>query len=176
LLVAIKVVHVSDLSDMEGSEDQLGRLVVQYPDMPEVATLEVFPEELESLESAERFVRLEWTPPGERTAKVLTVSQAEFDRLAQGRDMKMLLEQAIAATKGMPAGGQEPPRRRRSSGRSKVNYATLEHAGEPHRGRITEAEKELVRGNLDKINKRLREAGVREIDPNDTTMKERYGL
>jgi hypothetical protein len=73
-----------------------------------------------------------------------------------------------------------PRRRQRQAGatgtRSKINYASLEHAGEPHRGRITDAEKELVRGNLEKINKRLREAGLREIDPSDPTMKERYGL
>ena len=62
------------------------------------------------------------------------------------------------------------------SGRVKVNYATLEHAGEPHRGRITEAEKELVRDNLDKVNRRLREDGMREIDPSDQTMRDRYGL
>jgi hypothetical protein len=62
------------------------------------------------------------------------------------------------------------------SGRGKVNYATLEHAGEPHRGRITEAEKELVRKNLDQINRRLREAGQREIDPSDQAMRDRYGL
>ena len=48
--------------------------------------------------------------------------------------------------------------------------------GQPHRGRITEAEKELVRGNLEQINTRLRQAGLREIDPNDPTMRERYGL
>jgi hypothetical protein len=52
----------------------------------------------------------------------------------------------------------------------------LEHAGEPHRGRITEAEKELVRKHLDQINTRLREAGLREIDPSDPTMRDRYGL
>ena len=49
------------------------------------------------------------------------------------------------------------------AGRAKVNYATLEHAGEPHRGRITEAEKELVRTHLDEINQRLAERGMREI-------------
>jgi hypothetical protein len=62
------------------------------------------------------------------------------------------------------------------SGRGKVNYATLEHAGEPHRGRITEAEKELVRKNLDQVNRRLRDAGQREIDPSDQAMRDRYGL
>jgi hypothetical protein len=34
----------------------------------------------------------------------------------------------------------------------------------------------LVRGNLEEINAPLRQAGLREIDPNDPTMRERYGL
>jgi hypothetical protein len=57
-----------------------------------------------------------------------------------------------------------------------VNYASLEHAGESHRGRITQAEKDLVRDNLEQINKRLRQSGLREIDPADPTMRDRYGL
>jgi type IV secretory pathway ATPase VirB11/archaellum biosynthesis ATPase len=58
----------------------------------------------------------------------------------------------------------------------KVNYATLAHAGEPHRGRITETEKALVRDHLDEINERLARKGKRTIDPNDPTMRGRYGL
>jgi hypothetical protein len=50
------------------------------------------------------------------------------------------------------------------------------HAGEPHRGRITEAEKSYVREHLDQVNKRLRGKGMRTIDANDPTMRERYGL
>jgi hypothetical protein len=29
-----------------------------------------------------------------------------------------------------------------------VDYATLEHAGKPHRGKTTDAEKEITRNNL----------------------------
>jgi hypothetical protein len=57
-----------------------------------------------------------------------------------------------------------------------VNYATLEHAGEPHRGRITEAEKQIVREHLDEVNRRLSEQGIRTIDPADPDMQKRYGL
>jgi hypothetical protein len=64
----------------------------------------------------------------------------------------------------------------RGSASAQQLWLDQEHAGEPHRGRITEAEKELVRGNLEQINARLRQVGLREIDPNDPTMRERYGL
>ena len=173
--VAVKVVHVSDLSDMQGEEGQLGRLVVEYPGISERATLEVSPEELEGVQSAEQFVRLEWTPPGQRIAQVMIVPQTAFDSLAKSRDMETVLRDAISAAKSR-SGQPAQPRTGAAGRRGKINYATLEHAGEPHRGRITEAEKELVRGNLDKINKRLRGSGQREIDANDPAMKERYGL
>jgi hypothetical protein len=33
-----------------------------------------------------------------------------------------------------------------------------------------------VRDNLEQVNKRLRQSGLREIDPADPTMRDRYGL
>jgi len=33
-----------------------------------------------------------------------------------------------------------------------------------------------VRDNLDQVNRRLRDAGLREIDPSDPAMRDRYGL
>jgi hypothetical protein len=177
--VAVKVVHVSDVSDRQGSEDELGRLVVlEHPEIGEPATLEIFPDELEGLQTAERFVRLEWTPPGARRAESLTVSQKAFDALAETGDMKTILLGAITAGHERRGQAAAPTRARRSggSGRSKVNYATLDHAGEPHRGRITEAEKQIVREHFDGVNKRLSDKGLRMIDPADPDMQKRYGL
>ena len=180
--MATKVVHVSDLSGREAEEEgQLGRLVVlEHPDIGEPATLEVFPDEVADLQSAERLVRLEYYAPGERRAQQLTVSADQFNALVKGEDMRALLVRAITAAHERRGEGAQPVRRQRrgagGSGRGKVNYATLEHAGEPHRGRLTEAEKELVRNNLEEVNRRLRESGMREFDPADPTMRERYGL
>jgi hypothetical protein len=58
----------------------------------------------------------------------------------------------------------------------RIDYTSSEHAGEPHRGRITDAEKEYVRNNLEEVNARLERDGYRTIDPNDPKMAERYGL
>jgi hypothetical protein len=176
-LMAVKVVHVSDISGTEADEQTLGRLVIhehpEYGDLP--ITLEVLPEEVESLRGASRFVTVEWIAPGARKGERLTVSLDDFNLLGRPGVMESAIQDALIAkhrsrprSAGAAAGGR--------SGRGKVNYATLEHAGEPHRGRITEAEKELVRDNLDKINLRLREGGLREIDPSDPTMRDRYGL
>ena len=180
--MAVKVVHVSDISGKEAEEQSLGRLVVldhpEYADLP--VTLEVLPEEIESLQGASRFVTVEWIAPGVRKGERLVVSLDDFNLLAGPGQMESAIQDALIAkhrsrprSGGGGAGGGSASGR---SGRGKVNYATLEHAGEPHRGRITEAEKELVRKNLDQVNRRLRDAGLREIDPNDQAMRDRYGL
>jgi hypothetical protein len=182
--MAVKVVHVSDISGKEADEQSLGRLVVldhpEYADLP--VTLEVLPDEIESLQGASRFVTVEWIAPGARKGERLVVSLDDFNLLAGAGVMESAIQDALITKHrsrprsgggGGGAGGGSASGR---SGRGKVNYATLEHAGEPHRGRITEAEKELVRKNLDQVNRRLRDAGLREIDPKDQAMRDRYGL
>ena len=75
-------------------------------------------------------------------------------------------------------GQQQGRGRRRQTGerRARVDYTSPEHAGEPHRGTISEAEKAYVRDHLDEVNERLRGQGIREIDPTDPELAERYGL
>ena len=183
--MAVKVVHVSDISGKEADEQSLGRLVVhehpEYADLP--VTLEVLPDEIETLEGASRFVTVEWIAPGARKGDRMVVSLDDFNLLAGPGVMESAVQDALIAkhrsrprSGGASTGGGGSSAGSGRSGRGKVNYATLEHAGEPHRGRITEAEKELVRKNLDTVNKRLRDAGQREIDPADQAMRDRYGL
>jgi hypothetical protein len=177
--VAVKVVHVSDLSGKQADEGDFGKLIVhEHPKHDGPITLEVLPDEIGELPEDEAYVRIEYVEPGSTTGQRAILSVERFNKLASSGDMNAILMEAVAERQGRSQ--QAVPRRPRAAGRTvsrgKVNYATLEHAGEPHRGRITEAEKELVRGNLDKINKRLRDAGLREIDPKDPEMQRRYGL
>jgi hypothetical protein len=178
--MAVKVVHVSDISGKEAEEQSLGRLVVhehpEYADLP--VTLEVLPDEVENLQAASRFVTLEWIAPGSRKGERIVVSLDDFNLLAGPGVMESAIQDALISkhrSRPRSTGGTAAASGGRS-GRGKVNYATLEHAGEPHRGRITEAEKELVRKNLDQVNRRLRDTGMREIDPSDQAMRDRYGL
>ena len=177
--MAVKVVHVSDISGKEADEAELGRLVIHehpdYADMP--VTLEVLPDEVAGLSSSNRFVTVEYFQPGARKGERLTVSLDDFNLLGRPGVMESAIQDAlIAKHRSRPRQQAASTQTGGGRSRSKVNYATLEHAGEPHRGRITEAEKKLVRDNLDKINQRLREDGMREIDPSDQTMRDRYGL
>jgi hypothetical protein len=180
--MAVKTVRISDLSHRQANESEFGKLIVrQHPDFTQVLTLDVLPDEIGELPESETYVELEFVQPGDTSGQRATLTVDQFNKLGGVKDMKAILTRALEEQR--QTGAQEPStpgRRGRHAGgtatRTKTNYATLEHAGEPHRGRITDAEKELVRNNLDKINKRLRASGQREIDPNDRTMKERYGL
>jgi len=177
-----RIVHVSDISGREGTGEELGRLIIhEHPDFQQVPVeLDVLPEEIKALEAATQLVVLEYFAPGTGRGERLTVTLEEFNRLAPGGvDMNAVVFQALIDQQAQPAakaprqgepGQASPPRR------AKVDYTTLEHAGEPHRGRMTETERRLVRENLDEVNRRLREKGVRQIDPNDQAMKDRYGL
>jgi hypothetical protein len=175
--VAIKQIRVSDLSGKQVDDDQLAKLVIhEHPQYQGPITLDVLPEEIGELPESDSYVSIEIIQPGDRTGQRALISLDRFNKLAP--DMPTIVMNAVASQAGPPAPAPQGRRRggRTSGQRGKVSYATLKHAGEPHRGRITEAEKELVRGNLEQINTRLRQAGLREIDPNDPAMRERYGL
>ncbi len=187
--MAVKVVHVSDISGKEADEESLGHLIVhehpEYANLP--VTLEVLPEEVEPLRGVSRYVTLEYVEPGAHRGERMIVSLDDFNLLAPPGVMDSAIQDAVVAEHASKHGSKpaRPGRAPAASGgaradarsdRETINYATLEHAGEPHRGRITEAEKQLVRDNLDMINQRLRDSGQRAIDPKDAKMQRRYGL
>jgi hypothetical protein len=178
--VALKVVYLSDLTDRRGEESEFGSLVVQHPDFREPIRLSVLPPEVEGLlKSAAQVVQLDYTAPDARSSQRLFVLVDDFNAAAGDRDMKAILMEALAsahAERGRAAADGRPPSRDGGVRRTRVNYATIDHAGEPHRGRITEAEKDFVRAHLEAVNKRLAKEGKRTIDPADPKNKDRYGL
>jgi hypothetical protein len=126
--VGRKVTAFSDLSGAEVPEDELGRLVIRsHPSLDGPAVyLEALPDEIAALDRVNvPMVTVEWQPPGDREPKTFTLPVADFDKLAKGGHTSKLLD-------GAPRAGG-----RRSGGGEDINYATLEHAGRPHRGRIS---------------------------------------
>jgi hypothetical protein len=181
--MATKIVKVSDLTGTEiPSEENMARLVVEeHPSLPNSVTLEVLPEEVEyKLPEEQNYVRLTYFPPtgGEGVPRSFVLSLEEFNNLPEEYDMETVVSDALR-TQQEEEGRRRGRRSRRGDGgqrRPRVDYASPEHAGEPHRGRITYEEKEYVRENLAEVNRRLREKGLREIDPTDPNMASRYGL
>jgi hypothetical protein len=166
-----KTVHVSDFSGrvLQPGDDVVRVVVLEHPDLiVGPVQLEAMPAEIERIDDAALDVAVvdifDGGPGSEPRRVVLTAS--EFDSLATDEPMAQLLKTAERV--------RQPKAAKRAS--TRVDYATLEHAGKPHRGRTTEEEARLVRDNLDEINKRLAAEGIRQIDPSDPEHAERYGL
>jgi hypothetical protein len=180
--LATKQIKISDLTGEEiRNEENLARIVVEeHPSLSEPVTLEVLAEEVENrLPEEQNFVRVAYYPSQESGGeeKSLVLSVEEFNSLSSDRDMETILFDAYREQQERE-GRRRGRRGRRARGerRPRVNYTSPEHAGEPHRGRITDKEKEYVRENLEEVNARLARDGHRIIDPNDSDMAERYGL
>ena len=90
--------------------------------------------------------------------------------------MAQVLESARRTQALEEASRRRGRRRAQDTKTEKINYASPEHAGDPHRGRATEREKEYVRAHLSEVNARLTRDGLRTIDPQDPKMAQRYGL
>jgi hypothetical protein len=160
--VAVKQIRVSDLSGKQADDDQMAKLVIhEHPQYQGPIILDVLPDELGELPESERYVSIEVIQPGDRSGQKALISLDRFNKLTA--DMNTIVMNAVAAQASPTASeAKRRPRRSGASGqRGKVNYASLGHAGEPHRGRITQAEKDLVRDNLEQVNKRLRQSGLR---------------
>jgi hypothetical protein len=173
--VGQKTVRFSDLSgELITRDDTLARIVIhEHPELGDTPVeIEALADEAAVIEkSALRVAVVEVFLPGEEEPRRVTMDAAAFDKLASDKPMSELLLTARPAKPARRARAAAAPATPRS-----ISYDTLEHAGEPHKGRITEAERELVRDHLDAINERLAKQGIRTIDPKDPEHVSRYGL
>jgi hypothetical protein len=172
--VGQKTVRFSDLSgQLINTDDALARIVVhEHPELGEgPVEFEALTDEAAVIEkAAQRVAVVELHLPGEDTPRRVTMDAAAFDQLASDKPMSELLITARPARRPARTAAAAAVR----GGR--VNYATLEHAGEPHKGKTTDAEKQLVRDHLEEINERLAAQGHRTISLADADHVERYGL
>jgi hypothetical protein len=166
-----KVVRFSDLTgDVAPDDGGLARIVVHdHPDLQDGAVqIEALVDEVKGLaDSAARFVVLDLYGPDAPEPQRLVVDADTFDQLATAQPMVDILASA------------KPARRPTASaaGRTeRLNYATLKHAGKPHKGKTTDAEKQLIREHFDEINERLQGEGLRTIDLTNPDHVERYDL
>jgi hypothetical protein len=169
-----KTVRYSDLSEQLITDDSaLVRIVVhEHPELDgQPVEIEAHLDEAEAMtEAAMEVAVVDVYVTGQAEPRRVTLDAAVFDKLATARSMAELL---IAAR---PARRAPKPRAAAAAGGQRIDYGTLEHAGNPHKGKTTEAEKQLVREHLSEINKRLAAEGLRTIDLNDAGHVERYGL
>ena len=169
-----KTVRFSDLSEQLITDDSdLVRIVVhEHPELDgDAVEIDARRDEVQAItDAALQVAVVDVYVAGEAEPRRVTLDAAAFDKLAKARPVSELL---IAAR---PARRAPRPRAAAASGGERVDYGTLEHAGKPHKGKTTDAEKQLVRDHLDEINERLAAEGLRTIDPGDPAHAERYGL
>ncbi|MGW2395753.1 hypothetical protein ACWCYY_04300 [Kitasatospora sp. NPDC001664] len=170
-----KIIRFSDLTGKHVEDDgALVRIVVRHhPDLADgPVEIEALAEELSSVaELAIDLVTVELYRPGSDQPETVVMEAGVFDRLAVATPMAEVLRGAKRVpTRSVPE--QAPA----SSAKERVNYASLEHAGRPHKGRTTDAEKHLVQQHLDEVNERLAAEGVRTIDLANADHVTRYGL
>jgi hypothetical protein len=185
-IVGQKTVQFSDLSgQLITEEDTLARVVVlEHPDLGDSPVeFEALADEALAIEKAAlRVAVVELHLPGEEEPRRVTVDLDGFDATATDTAMSELLITARPARKSSRSASATSSRgSRASSGTAtgpagKVNYATPEHAGEPHKGKITDTEKQLVQQHFEQINDRLVNQGLRTISLADPDHVERYGL
>ncbi|GAA3435805.1 hypothetical protein [Kutzneria kofuensis] len=165
-----KVVRFSDLSGKIVEDGELVRIVVtQHPALQDgPVEIEAAPAELAAIDDkAIDVVSFEVFAPDEEPRTVV-MPLAEFDKLATDDPMDVVLK---AAKKSYAK-----PARAKSTGEPKVNYGSLEHAGKPHRGKVNDAEKQIIRDHFDQVNERLAAEGLRVLDLADAEIVSRYGL
>lgn len=169
-----KTVRFSDLSgELIMEDDGFVRIVVhEHPELGDA------PVEIEALAAEAAVIAdaaldvaiVDLYYPGDDTPQRFAIDATAFDKLATAKPASELLIAARPARRGpRPSSGG-------AARGGRPNYATLEHAGTPHKGKITEAEQQLVREHLDEINERLAAQGHRTIDPADPEHVERYAL
>jgi hypothetical protein len=182
--VGQKTVRFSDLSgQLITEEDTLTRVVVlEHPELGDSPVeFEALLDEAQGIEkSALRVAVLELHLPGEDEPRRVTVDLDGFDAMATDTAMSELLITARPARKSSRTASATSSRGSRASSggaaAGKANYSSLEHAGEPHKGKITDTEKQLVQEHFDQVNDRLVSQGLRTISLADPDHVERYGL
>lgn len=173
--MAQRMVSFSDLTNkiIDDDEDVVRIVIEQHPALQNgPVELEAAQDEIDVIrKSALSVVSLKLYQGDGSEPETVTMEIETFNQLAGERDMVDVIRRA---------GPAYPPRKQTRHAPvptlDKLDYSTLEHAGKPHRGKTTEAEKETVRNNLTAINERLKRDGIRTIDLDNAEHVARYGL
>jgi hypothetical protein len=172
--VGQKTVRFSDLSgEIIPQDDAVARIVVhEHPELGDSPVeIEVLPDEARAIDMAAlRVAVVDLYLPGEDEPRRVAMDVDSFDKMATDKAMSEILVSARPPRRSSRATGGVSARNDR------IDYASVAHAGKPHKGRITDGEKQLVRERFDEINEHLAEQGIRTISLADREHVERYGL
>jgi hypothetical protein len=175
-----KTVRFSDLSGQLIMQDAgLARIVVhEHPELGDTPVeIEALADEALAMEKhALNVAVLDVYLPGEEEPKRVVMDVDAFGEMVTERPVSELLVAARPAKRTRATGSRASGAKAGASRADRIDYGILENAGKPHRGKATEAEKDLVRENFDDVNERLAAEGLRQISLDDAEHVERYGL
>jgi hypothetical protein len=167
----------SDLSGemIQGPQDHAIVTVTSHPELDQPVRLDARPGELERLgELSIEAVALQVELPDQELSYHL-LPLAKFNELAgAGMEMEAILAGATPAI--IAAAARRRNHNRRSDGGPLISYGDAQYAGMPHKGKVGDEEKRIVRGNLEEVNARLEAQGIRTIDPSNSEHAELYGF
>jgi hypothetical protein len=179
--MARRTVIQSDLSGKDIPEDQHVRLIVtEHPALNYGrAELDISKAEAERFQTAGiDLVHAEVHTQNEPRRHVVMLAD-QFNGLFKDTDVAELVNRARVTVD--PARTTSAPRAKRGTGAArsdgeKRDYSSPEWAGVEHRGRVTEAEANFVRNNLEAANANRARESQPPINATSDKMVKRYGL
>ena len=170
--MAKRVVFVSDLSGEEIPDDQHARIVFES----EGRVIDVLASEAAQLASQRLdLVTLTIHLP-DATRRTIVMEASTLEKQWPDIDVETLLSGAERFDqRSVPPSRRVSPVISSRTSPDKIDYSSAEHAGSPHRGRVSPDEAAYVQANLSAVNERLASAGLRTIEPG-TESAIRYGL
>lgn len=183
--MARKVVIVSDLSGQEVADDERVELrVLEYPELSQPVRLDASKAEVDRLKlEAKPFALLELVT-SDGTVERIAIDAGELARNVPG-DIHEVMATAEAVyqapTQPEPAAPARRGRRPRGEGApasrgEKIDYTAPDRYGQLHRGRLNDAEIELVRDNPEQASRNREAQGHPPIDWDDAKEQARYSL
>jgi hypothetical protein len=179
--MARKVVIVSDLSGQDIPDDERVELrVLEFPELSQPVRLDASKTEVDRLKlEAKPFALLELVT-ADGAIERIAVDAGELARNVQG-DLHEIMSTAEAVYQSEPV--VVPPRRGRrprdegaAPRGDKIDYTAPDRYGQLHRGRLNEAEIQLVRDNPEQASRNREAQGHPPIDWDDAKERTRYGL
>lgn len=172
--MATKQVILSDLSGTELDDSTHTRVIVRHPDLNFPVSLDISTDEAAKLSNTTlRLVEFDIHEPNKPVRKALIETKA-LDKLFP----KVAFDDVLAgAPKAEVKTAAAAPRKAatKSSG-ERIDPTAPDQFGRLRRGRLTEAEKELVRANPEQASKNRQAQGHPPIDWSSEVEKKRYGI
>lgn len=184
--MAKKTITLSDLSGQDVPEgDEVEVRVLELEGLSEPVRLDASKTEVDRLRvESTSLALLELVMPDGETVRLALPSDQFRSAIRGDADEVLANAEGLSFAPIQPEPEQPRRRARRPRGEGapaadrgeKINYTDSDHFGQLHRGRLTDEEVTLVKGNPDQASRNREAQGHPAIDWSDAKERSRYGL